>query len=112
MNRPIAAACCAAGCLVAVLAGTLGAAAGPAAAHQPTPEPPGDTVVRVTGDAANGFSILHADGTELHPPTDSEALAECAEYDTARQRVACRTEVRTWYRDLAVLQQALEWAGR
>ncbi|WP_404447971.1 hypothetical protein LG315_06490 [Microbacterium marinum] len=73
--------------------------------------PPPDTVVQVTGDAANGFEILYADGSGLFPPTDSEALAECSEYDTRVERVRCRTEVRTWYRDLAVLQQALDWAS-
>ncbi|MSZ75653.1 MAG: hypothetical protein F2667_00930 [Actinobacteria bacterium] len=72
--------------------------------------PAGDTIVRVEGDAANGFSIFHYDGTALYPPTDSEAAAECSEYDTMKQRVRCRTEVRTWYRDLADLQQALAWA--
>jgi len=72
--------------------------------------PPGDTIVEVTGDAANGFEIGHYDGTALFPPTDSEARAECGEYGTRVARVRCRTEVRTWYRDLADLQQALEWA--
>ena len=72
--------------------------------------PPGDTIVEVSGDAANGFEIRHYDGTSLYPPTDSEARAECGEYDTRVQRVRCRAEVRTWYRDLADLQQALDWA--
>ena len=72
--------------------------------------PPGDTIVEVTGDAANGFEIHFYDGSALFPPTDSEARAECAEYDTRVARVRCRTEVRTWYRDLAATRQALEWA--
>lgn len=72
--------------------------------------PPGDTIVEVTGDAANGFEIQYYDGTGLYPPTDSEARAECNEYDRRVQRVRCRVEVRTWYRDLADLRQALEWA--
>lgn len=72
--------------------------------------PAGDTIVDVNGDAANGFEIHHYDGSALFPPTDSEALAECAEYDTRLARVRCRTEVRIWYRDLADLQQALDWA--
>jgi hypothetical protein len=76
------------------------------AAEAPAP----DTIVSVTGDAANGFEITHYDGTALYPPTDSEALAECSEYDTRVDRVRCKTEVRTWYRDLADLQQALAWA--
>ena len=72
--------------------------------------PPGDTIVEITGDAANGFEIHHLDGTSLFPPTDSEAKAECNEYDGRVARVRCRTEVRTWYRDLAATQQALDWA--
>ena len=89
--------------LVGICVGGLGAAA----ALDP---PPGDTIVEVTGDAANGFEIRHYDGTELFPPTDSEARAECGEYDVRADRIRCRVEVRTWYRDLADLQQALEWA--
>jgi hypothetical protein len=72
--------------------------------------PPGDTIVEVTGDAAHGFEIRHYDGSALYPPTDSEARAECGEYDARVDRVRCRTVVRTRYRDLADLQQALEWA--
>ena len=69
-----------------------------------------DTIVAVEGDAANGFGIHYYDGSSIYPPTDSEAAAECGEYDTLRARVRCRTKVRTWYRDLADLKQALEWA--
>jgi len=72
--------------------------------------PPGDTIVDITGDAANGFEIRHYDGSSIYPPTDSEALAECREYDRRVARVRCRTEVLTWYRDLAATQQALDWA--
>lgn len=82
---------------------------GSAALATPDP-PPGDTIVEVTGDAANGFEIRHYDGTEDFPPTDSEARAECAEYDTRVDRVRCRVQVRTWYRDLGDLEQALDWA--
>lgn len=73
-------------------------------------EPAPDTVVSVTGDAANGFEIGYYDGSADYPPTDSEALAECSEYDTRVERVRCRTEVKTWYRDLAVLRDAIDWA--
>lgn len=69
-----------------------------------------DTIVAVEGDAANGFGIHYYDGSAIYPPTDSEAKAECGEYDTLRGRVRCRSEVRTWYRDLADLQRSLEWA--
>lgn len=72
--------------------------------------PPGDTIVEINGDAANGFEIRHYDGTSLFPPTDSEARAECEEHAGRVARVRCRTQVRTWYRDLADTQQALDWA--
>jgi len=68
-------------------------------------------VVLVEGDAANGFGIHYLDGSAIFPPTDSEAAAECSEYDTRRERIRCRVEVRTWYRDLAVLRDALEHAN-
>ena len=95
----------AAGAVLTFVCGGVGAAAVAAGGG-----PPGDTIVDVTGDAANGFEIQHYDGTALYPPTDSEARAECSEYDTRVQRVRCRTEVRTWYHDLGDLQQALDWA--
>lgn len=72
-------------------------------------EAPGDTIVRIAGDAANGFSVHFKDGSALYPPTDSEAFAECSEYDTRWQRARCRAEVRTWYRDLADTKRALAW---
>jgi hypothetical protein len=95
--------------IVASVVATLGCGLG-VAALAAGDEPPGDTVVDVTGDAADGFEIHHYDGTELYPPTDSEARAECGEHDARVDRVRCRTEVRTWYRDLGDLQQALDWA--
>ncbi len=81
-----------------------------AAALRRVDEPPGDTIVKVEGDQANGFGIYHYDGTEEFPPTDSEARAECGEYDARADRIRCRVEVRTWYRDLGDLEQALDWA--
>jgi len=93
---------------IILVVGICGGGIGVAAAVGPPP--PGDTIVEVTGDAANGFEIRHYDGTELFPPTDSEARAECGEYDVRADRIRCRVEVRTWYRDLADLRQALEWA--
>lgn len=74
--------------------------------------PAGDTIVKITGDQADGFTIHHYDGSTLYPPTDSEARAECSEYDAEVARVRCRTEVRTHYRDLAATKQALVWAHR
>ena len=79
--------------------------------HHPGPEDfPADTIIAVTGDPANGFGIRHLDGSATFPPTDSEARAECSEYDTRVGRVRCRTEVRTWYRDLDELKLALSYA--
>lgn len=99
--------------LVAVIGaavGALGLAGANATGAVMAPAFPGDTIVEVTGDAANGFEIHHLDGTGVFPPTDSEARAECGEYDTRAARVRCRTEVRTWYRDLADLKLALAYA--
>ena len=67
------------------------------------------TIVEVTGDKANGFAIHHYDGSAEFPPTDSEARAECSEYDTRLARVRCRTEVRVWYRDLGDLKRAINY---
>ena len=102
----LTAAALAAGLLSATGCG-LGAAA---LASGPSPTPPPDTIVKVTGDARNGFGIHHYDGSAEFPPTLSESMAECGEYDARVDRVRCRTEVRTWYRDLADLKQALRWA--
>lgn len=88
--------------------GCLGLAA--AAPDRGAYVPPGDTIVEITGDKIHGFTIRHYDGTEISPPTDSEARAECTEYDTEVGRVRCRTEVRVWYRDLAQTKRALNYA--
>ncbi len=97
---------------IACIALVLGICVGGAAARAAVDPPPGDTIVEVTGDKLNGFEITYYDGTGRYPPTDSEARAECSEYDTRVARVRCRVEVRTWYRDLGDLQQALDWAHR
>ncbi len=92
--------------LVAVVAGLVIGVTGAVAAGGTDP----DTIVRVEGDAASGFGIHRLDGTATFPPTDSEARAECGEYDRLRLRVRCRSEVRTHYRDLAEIQRSLAWA--
>ncbi len=96
------------GCLLATLGLSLGLA-GLAGADPAARASTGDraVIVDVTGDAANGFTITYADGEQLFPPTDSEARAECSEYDTRVARVRCRVGVRTWYRDLGDLQRSL-----
>lgn len=98
---------------LAVLGGVgVGSAVAGSDGAAPTWVPPHDTIVKVTGNADDGFGIHHYDGSVLYPPTDSEARAECLEYDARRDRVRCRTEVRTWYADLADLKIALKWANR
>ncbi|WP_121255962.1 hypothetical protein [Nocardioides ferulae] len=98
--------------LVALLAfGLGGGAVGTAVASFDDPwVPPDRTIVEIEGDKANGFGIYYYDGTEEFPPTDSEARAECGEYASKVARVRCRTEVRTWYRDLAATQNAIRYA--
>jgi hypothetical protein len=101
----------AAGCSALTLALGLGAAGLAGATGDPRPArgtaPERPVIVEVTGDAANGFGITYVGGGTLSPPTDSEARAECSEYDTGIARVRCRVEVRTWYRDLGDLQRSL-----
>jgi hypothetical protein len=84
---------------------------GSAAAAAPTAEwvPPDDTIVKVEGNKYDGFGIFYYDGSSLFPPTDSEARAECEEYDSGIEVVRCKTEVRIWYRDLAQLRRALRY---
>lgn len=95
--------------LVAVLGTILALAHLAAAAPQAPGREPRPVIVDVEGDKANGFTLTYADGSTISPPTDSEAAAECSEYDTRIARVRCRVEVRTWYRDLRDLQRSLAW---
>ncbi|MDN4171477.1 hypothetical protein QWY28_00825 [Nocardioides sp. SOB77] len=90
----------------AALAGAGTATGGEDKVYKPVPS----TIVSVTGDKQNGFEIRRYDGSEQFPPTDSEARAECNEYDTEVARVRCRSEVRTWYRDLAEIKRAINYA--
>jgi hypothetical protein len=96
--------------LAGVLAMVMGGAGAAVALGETSWVPPGDTVVKVTGDAANGFGIYFYDGSEIFPPTDSESMAECSEYDSYVERERCKTEVRTWYHDLATMKRAINWA--
>lgn len=100
---------------VAASVATIGVGFGAVSLAQASPAassdvPSDNTIVEVTGNKQHGFGITYYDGTSIFPPTDSEASAECSEYDTRVARVRCRTEVRTWYRDLAALKKALNWA--
>jgi hypothetical protein len=97
----------AAATLTFLLGGLTAAVAHPA---QRVWTPPADTIVKVTGDKANGFGIFYYDGSSIFPPTDSEAHAECGEYSTRVERIRCHTEVRVWYRDLSQLKRSINWA--
>ncbi len=96
--------------LTAVVAGLLCAPALASDTAERAYEPPPKTIVKVEGDKANGFGIYYYDGTSIYPPTDSEAYAECGEYDRYADRVRCRTEVRVWYRDLGDLKRSINYA--
>jgi hypothetical protein len=72
--------------------------------------PPGSTIIDVSGDRDHGFVIEHYDGTVDYPPTLSEGVAECGEYDARVERVRCRTEVRIWLRELGHMEGALDYA--
>ncbi|NHC24747.1 hypothetical protein G6553_16395 [Nocardioides sp. IC4_145] len=100
-----------AGLVVGGLAGGAATAAdGPELVGGKKYKPVPSTIVSVTGDKKNGFEIRRYDGSEQFPPTDSEARAECNEYDTEVARVRCRSEVRTWYRDLGDMKRAIHYA--
>ena len=101
----------AAGVLAAALVALLVTAASVGAAPDakaPAPE----TIVKVTGNASEGFGIEHYDGSSTFPPTHSEAMAECQEYSAKVGRIRCRVEVKTWYRDLVATKRALKYAHR
>ena len=72
--------------------------------------PPDDTITRITGTKADGFTIEHYGGSTSYPPTNSEAITECGEYDTRIARVRCRVEARTWYDALGDTRRALRYA--
>lgn len=97
-----------AGLFAGLALGSGGLAAAHSAGHERyVPHP--KTIVEVTGDKLNGFEVWHYDGSSDNPPTDSEARAECAEYDTQVARVRCRTEVRVWYSALGDLRRSINY---
>jgi len=96
--------------LLAVGGVAVSAAADPAATSLTEPYvPPADTIVHVEGDAANGFGIEHYDGSWTYPPTDSETIAECEEYDRPRRQFRCKVSNRTWFRALAGFRETTDY---
>lgn len=65
----------------------------------------------MTGGQDYGFHILWSDGTQTWTPTRSESIAECSEYDTRVERVACRATTRTEYRWMGLTKRSLRHAG-
>ncbi|MSZ75654.1 MAG: hypothetical protein F2667_00935 [Actinobacteria bacterium] len=98
--------------LAGLLAGGLlvGVAHAGPAVRATAPEPAPDTVVRVTGDAQNGFGILHYDGTSEFTARQGVAIDECNTFPAKIGRARCRVHVKTRYAELAALKQALKWA--
>ncbi len=97
--------------LAAVTGLAVGATTLAGAAALGTPSAHGRTIVAVEGDAANGFSVYRLDGTSEHPPTRSESLAECQEYDDPTDVAVCAAEVRTELEWIAEVQRSLDWAA-
>lgn len=93
------------GCSLLAVSAGAGAAPAPAASSWP-----GETVVAIEGDAANGFSIHRLDGTSEHPPTLSETAAECEEYDTEVAVAVCLAQTHARFDALAQHQLSLSWA--
>jgi hypothetical protein len=73
---------------------------------------PGSTIVAVEGDARYGFSVTRLDGSVEHPPTLSEATAECEEHDDPTDAAVCVARVETRYAGLDDVRLSLEWARR
>lgn len=95
-------------CLVATL-GLLGSGGVALAATVDDP-PPASTIVDVSGDASNGFTIEYYDGSVDYPPTRSEAHTACSDFHRHWRRASCHSEVRVWYRDLQRMKVALDFA--
>lgn len=99
---------CLRACVAAVAVGVL-AAASPLAARAATSDPV--WIKRITGSQDYGFHIVWSDGGQTYTPTRSESTAECGEYDTRVERVACRASTRTEYRWMSLTKRSLRRAS-
>ena len=97
---------------LALAGGLVVGAAQVSGAAPDTRAPAPDTVVKVTGNADDGFGIQYYDRSALFPPALSEAMAECQEHSKSVVQVRCRMRTKTWYRDLADLKRAIAYARR
>jgi hypothetical protein len=85
---------------------------GAPSAGDAAPPWPGSTIVAVEGDARYGFSVTRLDGSVEHPPTLSEATAECEEHDDPTDVAVCVARVETRYAGLDDVRLSLGWAQR
>lgn len=93
--------------LALVVASCLGGASLALAA---TGEPPGDTIVSVTGDKANGFEIRHFDGSEEFPPPTPRRGPSAVSTTRRLDCFRCRVETQPGTATSATSEQALDWA--
>ena len=107
MFRPLRLLALLASCLAGVVV-TMTVQPGTAAAPRWTPPP--DTIVRVVGTAEEGFAIHFHDGSRPLPAHRQRGAGGVRRVRRQTARTRCWTEVRTWYRDLADLKQALRLA--
>lgn len=103
LTRPLALLC-------GLLLGVTTIAGAAALGQQAAPDLSDSPIIAVEGDAGNGFSLHRLDGTSQHPPTRSESLAECGEYDAPIDVAVCEAEVETELAWIAQVQASLHWA--
>lgn len=95
---------------LAAVAAMLTLAGGTAVGDEVSWQPPDDTITAVSGTRGSGFHVTYFGRRDAYLPTRSEAIAECGEYDRMVERVRCRVQVRTWYRDLGDTRRAIRYA--
>lgn len=93
---------------ITALAALVALIAAPTTALAATSTP--NYLTGITGTSDQGFHLTWADGHETWTPTRTEALTECAEYETRVERAACRATLRTEYRWMGVTKRTLNHA--